>query len=145
MMWEVNLYTYTTNKSPKKRTGYISHVLETVINGNPVTKEGFEQVEATRNEAELMAALAGLRRMNTKSHITIYSESTYLLNAEGSLEHWIVNGWRNAKGEEIANKELWQELAGVMCEHELSFVQGKHSYTEWMAKECRKMESEVKG
>ncbi len=70
--------------------------------------------DITKNELELFAVLEGLKMLTksgkTKS-ITIVTESHYI--EQGINKHiktWSKNGWENAKGLDIKNKELWQEL-----------------------------------
>ena len=46
---------------------------------------------------------------NQRYHI--YSDSAYAVNGlNGWIKGWISNGWKNSKGEEVANKDLWLQL-----------------------------------
>lgn len=45
------------------------------------------------------------------THLVIKSDSAYLVNGITThVNKWRVNGWRNAKGSEVKNKELWLAL-----------------------------------
>jgi len=70
--------------------------------------------DTTANELELFAVLQGLKMLTksgkTKS-LTIITESRYV--EQGINKHikvWSQNGWESAKGLDIKNKELWQEI-----------------------------------
>ena len=70
--------------------------------------------DTTMNELELFAVLEGLKMLTksgkTKS-LTIITESRYV--EQGINKHikvWSQNGWESAKGLDIKNKELWQEI-----------------------------------
>lgn len=72
---------------------------------------------ATNQQMELMAAIKALDYLekiefNFDTDINIYSDSAYLCNcfSQNWWGNWEKNGWRNAKKEPVANKELWQEL-----------------------------------
>ena len=46
---------------------------------------------------------------NQRYHV--YSDSAYAVNGlNGWIKGWISNGWKNSKGEEVANKDLWLQL-----------------------------------
>lgn len=46
------------------------------------------------------------------TNFIIYTDSAYIINCEknGWYINWCANGWRNAKKEPVANRELWEEL-----------------------------------
>ena len=79
--------------------------------------ENAEMVKgATNNRMELYAAYAGIYNLLVNQedveHIDVYTDSAYLHNCitQKWYENWIHNGWRNAKKEPVANKQLWQNL-----------------------------------
>jgi len=87
--------------------------------------------ETTNNRMEIMAVLAALKRLKFPSHITVYSDSKYVVNAVGDwcngepvpkkigwMVRWRRYNWvRPAQREvdrELKNKDLWQDLHGVV-------------------------------
>lgn len=67
---------------------------------------------------ELYAAIAALDALREPCRVTLYSDSSYLVNAvaKGWLARWCRNNWRRADRQPVANADLWrrlQELLGI--------------------------------
>lgn len=63
----------------------------------------------TNNAAEIQAAIGGLKALLKASHVTVYSDSQYLVST-------MMDGWsRNTNG------ELWVELDTVCSQHDVTF------------------------
>lgn len=76
-------------------------------------KEMFgSQENTTNNEMELMAIYEAIQAINSdKIPITIYSDSQYSIHCVSSwFPKWKANGWRNSKGQPVANAELIQKI-----------------------------------
>lgn len=60
--------------------------------------------------AEALKYASTTRRTNEK--IIIYSDSAYAINCyrQEWYRGWMINGWVNAKGNPIANQDLWWEI-----------------------------------
>lgn len=74
----------------------------------------------TNNRMELMAVIAGLEAMKkTGLHITVYSDSQYIVKAikEGWLNKWMATNF--AKGKK--NKDLWVKFYNLANNHQLNF------------------------
>jgi ribonuclease HI len=72
----------------------------------------------TNNRMELIAVIQGLRALNQPCEVEVFTDSQYV--QRGMSEHltrWEANGWETAKGEPLANRELWQELASLARDH----------------------------
>lgn len=69
----------------------------------------------TNQRMELSAAIQALRAVAPGTAVTIYSDSAYLTNAfaQDWFSGWIRRGWRNAKNEPVANRDLWEELLAL--------------------------------
>lgn len=141
-MNEVNIYVKCSNKSTRKRDGYIAYVLELITDKKPVTLNGFAKVEQmTTNKAEIVAIIQALKRMNRKCIITIYTDSKYIYNSLTNkwVDGWNAKNWVNGKGEPIANADEWKELLELLKVHQYALVHGfKHSYSSWMELELSK-------
>lgn len=77
------------------------------------------EVKTTNNRMELKAILSAIKHIcnnlnyNRKENIIIiYSDSAYCINAlsQNWLENWEKNDWKNKKGENVKNVELWKDL-----------------------------------
>jgi ribonuclease HI len=73
-------------------------------------------IDTTNNAMELTAFKRALEfchiHSNEDYEFIIYSDSAYILNCfdQKWYVNWRKNGWRNAKKEPVANKELWESI-----------------------------------
>lgn len=74
---------------------------------------GFE-LETTNNRMELLAVRNALILAIRKGfeEIEINSDSSYVINAINNnwLMVWVNKGWKNAKGENVKNRDLWEKI-----------------------------------
>jgi ribonuclease HI len=77
----------------------------------------------TNNRMEIMAAIAGLEALKDPCHVTLYSDSKYLVDAMtlGWVVRWKANGWRRNKKDMAVNVDLWERLLEVCQRHEVRF------------------------
>lgn len=71
------------------------------------------EARTTNQRMELTAVLRALEDL--EGPIEIYSDSTYVVNCFQKKWYvgWMRNGWRNSKGDPVANKDLWEPLLKV--------------------------------
>lgn len=83
---------------------------------------GFKKT--SNNRMELMAAIIGLEALTKPCHVTLYSDSQYLVKAfnEHWLEGWIKKGWKRGKNEPVKNIDLWKRLLQATESHQVEFV-----------------------
>ena len=92
------------------------------------------EADSTNQRMELMAALDALR--NLPGRVEVVSDSTYVVNCfrDEWWKGWLKRGWKNAKKEPVANRDLWEPLIDLYRarEDELTFrwVKG-HAGNEW--------------
>jgi len=72
---------------------------------------GGEQ-DTTNLRMEVTAACVALEMINERHKVTVYSDSSYLVNCmkRGWYEKWRENGWLNYVKEPVANRDLWEKL-----------------------------------
>lgn len=80
----------------------------------------------TNQRAEITAIILALKRALEKYRnldsdpyidVTIYSDSRYAINCMTTWVYkWVRNGWRNAAGDEVANRDLIEEAYDLHCE-----------------------------
>lgn len=72
----------------------------------------------TNNRMEMQAVIEGLREFNPKAdiNVVVVSDSAYVVNCflQSWWYSWSQNGWRNSSGDEVKNKDLWQELLALV-------------------------------
>lgn len=81
------------------------------------------QDNTTNNQMELTAVIEALKALKEQCEVDIYTDSAYVCNAflQDWISGWILRGWRNAKKEQVANQDLWQELIKLTEEHKVTF------------------------
>ena len=83
--------------------------------------QGFART--TNNRMELMAAIAGLEALKERCHVTIHSDSRYVIDAltKGWLKGWKARGWIKADRQPVKNIDLWQRLDEAACRHRVEW------------------------
>ena len=62
----------------------------------------------TNNRMELMAPIMALKKIKSKSEVTILTDSTYVKNGITEwIKKWEKNNWKNANKKPVKNKDLW--------------------------------------
>ena len=84
----------------------------------------------TNNRMELLAVILALEALkHERTHITIYSDSKYVVDAvtKGWLKNWVKKGFKDKK-----NPDLWQRYLRAAQPHEVAFqwVKG-HAGDRW--------------
>ena len=74
----------------------------------------------TNNRMELMAAIVALDSLGEKSQVTLYSDSSYLVNSmeQGWAKKWRAKDWKKGKAE---NVDLWERLLELCERHGVEF------------------------
>lgn len=83
---------------------------------------GFE-AQTTNNRMELQGAIQALEALKEPCDVTVYSDSSYLVNAmsKGWIQNWQRNGWKTAKKDPVENQDLWQLLLALCRKHRVNF------------------------
>lgn len=78
----------------------------------------------TSNRMELLAAITGLKALNERYRVTLYSDSEYLVKAMklGWARRWQARGWKRSDTERALNPDLWSELLQLCDGHAVEFV-----------------------
>ena len=80
-------------------------------------------LQTTNNRMELLAAIAGLERLQEKTTVKIYSDSKYLVDAitQGWALEWRENGYIRKGGIRVPNADLWERLLPLIEKHGVLF------------------------
>jgi ribonuclease HI len=80
--------------------------------------------QTTNNRMELMAAVVGLGSLKTRSRVSLYSDSRYLVDGinKGWARQWRARGWRKAGRGKALNTDLWLRLLDLCDRHEVTFT-----------------------
>ncbi len=89
--------------------------------------------DTTNNKMELLAVIKGLGELKEKCDVSLYSDSSYVINAfnEGWINSWVLKGWKTADNKPVKNSDLWEILLSLTKKHNVQFVKVKgHSDNE---------------
>jgi len=75
--------------------------------------------DTTNLRMELTAACVALETIDEGHVVTVYSDSSYLVNCmrRGWHERWRGNGWLNGRRGPVANRDLWERLLVAQRRH----------------------------
>ena len=81
-----------------------------------VAELGGGAAHVTNNQMELTGAIEALRRLQgAPGALAVYTDSTYVIRG---IREWIWawrrRGWKTADGKDVLNRDLWEQLAGVV-------------------------------
>ncbi|MCL2630734.1 MAG: ribonuclease HI [Firmicutes bacterium] len=127
-MKKVDIYTDGSCEGNPGRGGWCAIL---IYKGAEKVLTGAEQ-SSTNNRMELTAIIKGLEALKEKCEVTVYSDSSYALNAflEGWIYSWIAKGWTKKDGE-LKNVDLWKQLHAIVSKHKVTFIKVKgHSDNE---------------
>jgi ribonuclease HI len=85
-------------------------------------ESGFD-AHTTNQRMELLAVVRALEA--NPGPLSIVSDSTYVVNCfkQGWWRRWRAKGWRNVRGEPVANQDLWRPLVEQVVELRAGEVQ----------------------
>lgn len=77
----------------------------------------------TNNRMEIMAAIVALEALKDPCHVTLHSDSKYVVDAmtQGWVRRWRANGWKRNKKDKAINVDLWERLLAACKPHEVMF------------------------
>jgi ribonuclease HI len=87
----------------------------------------------TNNRMELTAAIRALEALKKPSHVTIHTDSRYLLDGMTKyIAGWKKKGWKTADKKPVKNVDLWQALEAAAEPHDVSWrwVKGHSDHVE---------------
>lgn len=109
---EANIYIETSLAGPGTRDGWYAAVIRCQTSKG-IAEKGFVRMEKqTTYYGSVLLAIIGAMRMLKPCRVRIYTRCFYIKNTyeRDLMEKWNQNGWKGAAGEEVRNKELWQQF-----------------------------------
>ncbi len=105
--------------------GWASVILDS--NQTVLAETSGYQPNTTNNRMEIQAAIAGIEHVLNvakEPHITLYSDSSYLINAyaQGWMRTWLNTGWKKGT---VKNQDLWQQLNTLVAKVTIKWVKVK--------------------
>lgn len=106
----------------------------TILRAKGLEKElsGGEKM-TTNNRMEMMAVIAGLEALKRPCHVTITTDSQYVMKGMTEwLKGWKAKNWRTAARQPVKNADLWQRMDAAAQPHKLEWewVRGHDGHPE---------------
>lgn len=137
---EVNIYVDTTIKAPSRGPGKSIYLIECPAHPDNVVK-GFSKLQDTTEDAlTLLTIIKALQRFTKKATISIFTKCNGVYHSidTGRCFKYKEDDWKNAKGQQIKNAELWDILLEILARHDWSITQADHSFMEYMRSELKR-------
>ncbi|MCI6467040.1 MAG: hypothetical protein MSA90_16435 [Faecalicatena sp.] len=128
--FEIKIYVKTSLCGTGIRNGSYAAIVECQTSKGPVTREITGKEESTTYyRSVLLGIVKALEILNTPCSVTIYTDCTYIKNIaeRGSPESWRRSEWKKPSGEEVKNRELWQQFLEQMDKHIIAFHFSRHN------------------
>ena len=77
----------------------------------------------TNNRMELTGAIVWLRKLKTKSKVTLFTDSQYTINGieKWWAKKWKENNWMRTKSDKVINSDLWEKFLNIVEQHQVQF------------------------
>lgn len=94
-----------------------------IIDGETEREISGGEPGTTNQRMELRAAVEALRALPGRRAVDLHSDSAYLVNCfrDRWYERWQKNGWRNAQGKPVENRDLWEALIAGAAAHDVTW------------------------
>lgn len=81
-------------------------------------------VDTTVNIMELTAVIEALSALwHNGVAVQIITDSNYVVKGVNEwLPDWLARGWKTAGKKPVANRELWEQLRGLLAQHKVTFT-----------------------
>lgn len=90
--------------------------------------------KTTNNRMELYAAIMALAALKRPCEVALYTDSRYVRDAVEKrwLPAWRKRGWKKADGKPVLNRDLWEQFAARLAQHQvrLHWVEGHAGHPE---------------
>ena len=98
--------------------------------------------DTTVNVMELTAVIEALKALKQAgSSVQLFSDSNYVVRGVNEwLSDWLKRGWKNARGEQVANLDLWQQLKTLLELHTVTLTwipRGQNAQADELAQSAR--------
>lgn len=140
--FKVNIYIETITKGFGTKEAAGEWLVEfTTPSGRKETREGMLWRKETTDFALTLELIRDAISILTKTcSILVTTNCGYVSGNIELVPRWEKNGWIAAKGEPVKNKELWQQVYGLIRKHYhfVEFRSVAHEYQELMKYNIRK-------
>ena len=80
-------------------------------------------IDTTNNQMELIAAIETLKVLKKFTEICIITDSNYVKKGITEwLPSWKKNNWKTSSKKEVKNRNLWEELDGLVSKNKVDWL-----------------------
>ncbi len=116
---KLKIYTDGACSGNPGKGGWAAIILDNNFNQSSIS--GSEN-NTTNNRMELLAPIMALKKVKSKSEITIFTDSKYVKDGITDwVKKWKVNNWKNSKKKSVKNKDLWIKLDNACLKHKVTW------------------------
>lgn len=94
----------------------------------------------TSNRIELLAAIAGLEKLKTRSYVELYSQADYLVNID---KYKWYNNYCYGSNKKRPNEDLWRKLGELLKKHEVRTIHTRSKYSMTYDRQCDELAVEA--
>lgn len=148
---EVKIYIETTLAGPCVKDGWYAALIEYQTSKGPATRWGVGmEKKTTYHRSVLLAIIYALKKLKPW-RVIIYTRCSYIIGnyQQDRPEGWSRSEWKKLTGEEVKNKDLWQqfldEVNRLGGKDKITFQFSKHhDYKDFLMKKMREGQEELK-
>ncbi|MDR1075936.1 MAG: ribonuclease HI [Xanthomonadaceae bacterium] len=80
------------------------------------------EAHTTNNRMELMAAIMALEALREPCAVVLRTDSQYVRQGITEwMRGWVRRGWKNAAGDPVKNRDLWERLQAASQRHRIDW------------------------
>lgn len=144
------IYIETTLAGPCVKDGWYAAIIEYQTSKGPATKWVVDmEKKTTYHRSVLLAIISALKELRPWK-VVIYTGCSYIIGSyqQDRPEGWSRSEWKKPTGEEVKNKDLWQEFLDEVNrlggKDKITFQFSKHhDYEDFLMKKIQKRQEEL--
>ena len=116
---KLKIYTDGACSGNPGKGGWAAIILDN--NSRQLNISGSEN-NTTNNRMELLAPIMALKKIKSKSEITIFTDSKYVKDGITDwIKKWKQNNWKSSNKKPVKNKDLWIKLDNSCQKHKITW------------------------
>ena len=145
MMSKLEIYTDGSCKKLGSRSTFGGWSFIALRGGERIYEVAGSEYGTTNQRMELLAIRNALefaqKNRRPNEQVMIYSDSAYAINCYQKEWYilWQRNGWINANGDDVKNRDLWQEIIPYFDNYWYSFIKVPGHSTNYWNNECDRL------
>lgn len=114
-----DIYIYESSRAPRPREA--KYYYKITCKGQYRQGWGRQPEATTGHQLAMCAAVAAFRHLVRPAVVTVHTDSSYLATYHKYAKKWQMNGWKKENGQQVRNKELWEQLLRLEAMHAVSY------------------------